>query len=49
MKWIKEVVKEEEKNICPEDLDIFYLVDDAKEAVEHINNFYSKYILRPNF
>ncbi len=49
MKWLEEVVKEEESNISIKDLDIFYLVDEAKEAVDYINNFYSKYILRPNF
>jgi uncharacterized protein (TIGR00730 family) len=49
LKWIKEVMLEEEKNISPKDLDLFTLVDTAEDAVEHINQFYSKYLLSPNF
>lgn len=47
--WIKSKVLNDEKNISEEDLDILKLVDSAEEAVEVINNFYSKYILKPNF
>lgn len=47
--WIKETMLEEEKNISPEDLDLFILVDTADEAVKIINDFYSKYVLKPNF
>jgi uncharacterized protein (TIGR00730 family) len=36
-------------NIKEEDLEIFKLVDTAEEAVAHIENFYSKYKLKPNF
>ena len=39
----------EERNISPEDLDIFTLVDTADEAVENIYRFYSRYLLSPNF
>jgi hypothetical protein len=46
--WIKEVVLEE-GNISEKDLDLFYLVDTADEAVDKINEFYSKYLLSPNF
>jgi uncharacterized protein (TIGR00730 family) len=49
LKWIKEVMLDEEKNISPKDLDLFTLVDTAEDAVEHINQFYSKYLLSPNF
>jgi len=49
IKWVKEVVLNDEGNISPKDLDIFQVVDVADEAVEIINNFYSKYILRTNF
>jgi uncharacterized protein (TIGR00730 family) len=49
MKWIKEVMLEEEKNINIEDLDLFQVVDTAEEAVEQIDKFYSKYLLSPNF
>lgn len=47
--WIHEVVQMEEKNIGPEDLGLFTLVDTAVDAVEVINNFYAKYMLSPNF
>ena len=47
--WIKKVMLEKEQNISPEDLDLFTLVDSADEAVEYIDNFYSKYLLKPNF
>ena len=38
-----------ENNINTADLDLFKLVDTADEAVEIINQFYSKYTLKPNF
>ena len=47
--WIKNVILEKEQNISPEDLDLFTLVDTTDEAVEYIDNFYSKYLLKPNF
>lgn len=47
--WIKATMLEEENNISPEDLNLFRLVDTPEEAVEHINNFYAKYRLKPNF
>ena len=47
--WIREVMMEREKNINPRDMELFILVDKAEEAVEHIDQFYSKYILSPNF
>ncbi len=47
--WIKEVMLAEERNISPEDLDIFTLVDTSDEAVEYISKFYSRYLLSPNF
>ncbi|MBN2274501.1 MAG: TIGR00730 family Rossman fold protein [Bacteroidales bacterium] len=49
IQWIKETMLESEHNISPEDLDLFKLVDTADDAVSHINDFYSKYILSPNF
>ncbi len=49
LKWIEEVVLGEENNIKAEDLNLFRVVDTPEEAVEHINNFYSKYTLKPNF
>lgn len=47
--WIEEVVQEEQKNISPEDIDLFTVVDTAEEAVDVINKFYSQYLLSPNF
>jgi uncharacterized protein (TIGR00730 family) len=47
--WLKEVMLNEESNINVEDLDLFVIVDTADEAVKHINDFYSKYLLSPNF
>ena len=46
--WIKDVLLKS-KNISPEDLDIFILVDSAAEVVKAINDFYRKYALKPNF
>ena len=47
--WIENVVQMEQKNISPEDRELFRVVDTADEAVDVINNFYSKYLLSPNF
>jgi len=47
--WLKESVLEEEENIKEKDLELFKVVDTAEEAVEIIDEFYSNYILRPNF
>ena len=49
VEWIDQVVQREEKNISPEDISLFTVVDNADEAVEVINKFYSKYLLSPNF
>jgi uncharacterized protein (TIGR00730 family) len=47
--WVKDNMLELEKNISPEDLKLFRVVDTAEQAVEHINRFYTKYLLSPNF
>jgi len=47
--WITRVVQIEEKNLSPEDLELFKVVDTADEAVEVIDAFYDKYLLSPNF
>ncbi|MFN8211614.1 MAG: TIGR00730 family Rossman fold protein [Bacteroidales bacterium] len=47
--WIKEVMLEEEQNISPDDLNLFKIVDTSEEAVQHIDKFYSRYLLSPNF
>ena len=46
--WIKTTVVKE-KNVSPEELEVFTLTDTAEETVRYINEFYSKYELRPNF
>jgi uncharacterized protein (TIGR00730 family) len=47
--WIKEVMLEQENNISEKDLGLFTLVDTAKDAVDVIDKFYTKYLLSPNF
>jgi len=49
LEWIKERLLEDHKTISAEDLNLFRLVDTADEAIEHFNNFYNKYKLKPNF
>ena len=46
--WIKETLLESNANINEKDLDLFYLADTVDEAVEYIDEFYSKYLLKPN-
>jgi len=47
--WIEDVMLNEEANICPDDMELFKLVDTADEAVAIIDSFYSRYLLSPNF
>ena len=47
--WIKKTMLTKEKNISPEDLDLFSVVDTSDEALTTINDFYNKYGLKPNF
>lgn len=47
--WIKTTLRDRYKAISPEDLDLFRLVNTPEEAVEHIDRFYGKYMLKPNF
>lgn len=49
VKWIREVMVEKERNANPEEMNLFSLVDTADEVIEIINQFYSKYLLSPNF
>jgi uncharacterized protein (TIGR00730 family) len=49
IKWIKEVMLNEEHNISPDDLDLFSVVNTSDEAVNYIDKFYSRYLLSPNF
>lgn len=47
--WIQETMLAKESNINAIDLELFKIVDTADEAVKHIVDFYSKYLLKPNF
>ncbi|RYD79106.1 MAG: TIGR00730 family Rossman fold protein [Sphingobacteriales bacterium] len=47
--WIRDIMLKGNLNIADEDLELVKITDSADEAVEHINKFYSKYLLSPNF
>ena len=49
MDWVKMVLLEKENNVSAEDLNLFKLVDTAEEAVQVIDEFYGRYMLKPNF
>ncbi|WP_353137676.1 TIGR00730 family Rossman fold protein [Pseudopedobacter sp.] len=49
LEWVEHTVLLKEKNISPEDLNLYRIVDSAEEAAEHIFRFYDKYVLKPNF
>lgn len=47
--WIRNVMLDVEHNINPEDMKLITLVDTPDEAVKVIEDFYNKYLLKPNF
>lgn len=47
--WVKTTMLEAENNVNKEDLELFSLVETETEAVKVIDDFYSKYLLSPNF
>ncbi len=47
--WIKSTLLTQLNYIKEEDLELFHVVDTATEAVKVIDDFYSKYLLSPNF
>lgn len=49
IEWIEKTLLEKGKFISPEDIFLFKLVDTSDEAVKEIVEFYSKYLLKPNF
>lgn len=49
LEWLRKVVLEEQKNINPEDLNLFSVSDDPKEIARIFREFYSRYMLKPNF
>ncbi|MCS6821028.1 MAG: TIGR00730 family Rossman fold protein [Microscillaceae bacterium] len=48
IQWLKDTVLAH-KNISPEDLDLVNIVDTPSDAVRVIDDFYKKYMLKPNF
>lgn len=49
IKWLREVVLTEQNNVDESDFELFSIVDTPEEAVKVIDEFYSKYLLSPNF
>jgi len=49
--WLIETMGKDEKNIHLEDMELMKIVDTAEDAVQYIDDFYSKYMhqLSPNF
>ena len=47
--WIKSTLLEQGKNISPDDMFLFKIVDTAEEAAEEIFDFYSHFAMSPNF
>lgn len=49
IEWIKSTILEKENNINAKDMDLITVVDTPDEAVKVIDEFYGKYLLKPNF
>jgi uncharacterized protein (TIGR00730 family) len=49
VEWVKAQLLAQNPYISEMDLNLFVLVDTADEAVEAINDFYQKYMFKPNF
>lgn len=49
LKWIKDVVLNEQHNISEQDLNLIYVAENAEDAANHIHNFYKEYYHKPNF
>lgn len=47
--WIEEIMLTREANISPGDTKLVSVVDTPDEAVKVIDDFYAKYLLKPNF
>lgn len=47
--WVKSTLLEEFNNISEEDLNLYSIVDTAEDAVKVIEDFYDRYMLKPNF
>ena len=48
LEWMKAKMIQEH-NINQTDLDLFIIVDTAEEAVTHIEEYYHKFAIKPNF
>jgi uncharacterized protein (TIGR00730 family) len=49
IEWIENIMWKKEININPEDMGLINIVDTPSEAIKVIDDFYSKYLLQPNF
>jgi uncharacterized protein (TIGR00730 family) len=47
--WIKNTMLEKERNISPEDLNLYAVVDTADDAVNYILDYYADMAISPNF
>jgi len=47
--WLQKTLLEEFSNISPEDMHLFKVLDDPQDVVDHIDDFYKKEMLKPNF
>ena len=47
--WLEQTMGEMERNINPEDMKLMQVVDTPEDAVRVIDEFYGKYLLKPNF
>lgn len=47
--WVEEVMLARENTISAEDMELITMVETAEDAVKAIDDFYSKYLLSPNF
>lgn len=47
--WVKNTMEAQEHNITIKDLDLLTIVDKADDAIDHINEFYKTFRLKPNF
>jgi hypothetical protein len=47
--WIQNVMLEKAQTVSPKDLLLFKIVDTPEEAVQEIDDFYTNYLLHPNF
>ena len=49
LKWVKEILLEQENTISQKDLDLLKTANTPDEVAEHVLNFYTQHSLQPNF